>query len=56
MTWPVSANEDGARAVVLGGADMKAITSSWQLNARSPVEEKGEGGGLPPVYVYSHKV
>jgi len=52
----VSANEDGARAVVLGGADMKAITSSWQLNARSPVEEKGEGGGLPPVYVYSHKV
>ena len=38
VTWPVSANDDGACAVVLGGADGKAISSSWQLNARSPVE------------------
>ena len=33
VTWPVSANEDGACAVVLDGADGKAISNSWQLNA-----------------------
>jgi len=38
-------------AVVLGGADGKAISSSWQLNARSPVEEKGENCLL---YIFTH--
>jgi len=43
MTWPVSAKEDSACTVVLGGVNGKATSSSWQLNARSPLKERGEG-------------
>jgi len=50
MTWPVGANEDGVCAVMLGGADGKAYSSSWQLNAQNPVEK---GGGCP-LYMYVH--
>ena len=46
----MSANEDGACALVLGGADGKAISSSWQLNARSSSEDKWEGC---PRYIYT---
>ena len=53
MDKPQSANEDGACTVVLGGADGKAISSSWQLNTWNPL---GKGGGLPPIYVCLHKV
>ena len=50
VTWPVGANEDGACAVTLGGADGKAYSSSWQLNARNTLDE-GEGCLL---YMYAH--
>jgi len=46
----VGANEGGVCAVMLGGADGKAYSSSWQLNARSPLG-KGEGCFL---YMYAH--
>ena len=42
VIWPVGANEDGVYAVMLGGADGKAYSSSWHLNARRPLG-KGEG-------------
>ena len=50
MTWPVGAHEDSVCDVMLGGADGKAYSSSWQLNARSPIG-KGEGCLL---YMYAH--
>jgi hypothetical protein len=36
---------------MLGGANGKAISSSWQLNVRSPLEKEGEGCLL---YMYTH--
>ena len=50
VTWPVGANEDGVCAVMLGGTDGKAYSSSWQLDSRSPLE-KGECCLL---YMYAH--
>jgi len=46
----VGAKEDGVCAVMLGGADGKAYSYSWQSNARSPLG-KGEGCLL---YMYAH--
>jgi len=37
VTWPVGANEDSVCAVILGGADGKVFSSSWQFNAQSPL-------------------
>jgi len=53
VIWPVGAHEDSVYDVMLGGADGKANSSSWQLNARSPL---GKGRVASFVYVCSHKV
>ena len=48
----MGANEDGVWAVMLGGADGKAYSSSWLLHARSPLSlGKGEDCLL---YMYAH--
>ena len=47
-----AANEDGACTIVLCGADGKAMSSSWHLNALNPLESKKKVEGCL-LYMYA---